>query len=572
MSRALALCALVFAGCGILVKEPPPCASDADCPSGNICFAEGCGDPGTGIVVEVEGSALTSYRARDFALADGTLLATYDFQMGEGLALTGQLQRELSTGVATDRTSYTEGVVVRAVGTSTLLPGITRTFETRFDKPEFGFFEMNVGAGSFTVIATPVDPRVPPVSSTAVVGGAATPSVTFAFPAVDGAPALSGQLVRKLDANGEPVLISQPYTITGADVPTIDLQLFDAANNHPLSQRFPIGATTGEFAITVSPDARTRPRLVLVATPREPGVAIPTKRFELETPLPPAVSLSYGDYGRAAEVVGQIVDGNGGPIVGAHVVLEGVVGGDGTFRSKIVQTNELGEFKVMSLPSQKEGSFTLSVVPPESSAAAYTRRTVTVVATATGAKLEPARISLDERLVVKGSVVGPEGQPAANVSVMATLQGDNASLATFDTQRSLPVEPTVTTTDAEGHFELRLDPGTWRFNYQPSDALPAASRLVTVEKQVDDEGNELTLQTLSPVQLSSGRRVSGSITASRSGKEVALPFSQVRFFRVTTIGGKPASIPLATTIADETGRYTTVLPSVMSTAARNKGP
>ena len=41
---------------------------------------------------------------------------------------------------------------------------------------------------------------------------------------------------------------------------------------------------------------------------------------------------------------------------------------------------------------------------------------------------------------------------------------------------------------------------------------------------------------------------------------------------MTTIGGKPASIPLATTIADETGRYTTVLPSVMSTAARNKSP
>lgn len=572
MKRALALCAVVLSACATAIAEaPPPCASDSDCPSGNICFAEGCGDPGTGIVVEVEGSALTSFRARDFGLADGTLLATYDFQMGEALALTGQLQRELSTGVATDRTSYTEGVVVRAVGTSTLLPGITRTFETRFDKPEFGFFEMNVGAGNFTLIATPIDARVPPVSSTAVVGGAATPSVTFAFPAVDGAPALSGQLLRTID-KGEALLISQPYTATGAEVPTIDLQLFDAANNHPLSQRFPIGTTTGEFAITVSPDARTRKRLVLVATPREPGVAIPTKRFELETPLPPAVSLWYGDYGRPAEVVGQIVDRNGGPIAGAHVVLEGVVGGDGTFRSKIVQTNELGEFKVMSLPSQKEGSFTLSVVPPESSAAAYTRRTVTVISTSSGARLEPARISLEERLVVKGSVVGPSGDAAANVSVTATLQGDNASLSPFDAQRSLPVEPTVTTTDAEGHFELRLDPGTWRFNYQPSDALPAASRLVTVEKQVDDQGNELSVQTLSPVQLSSGRRVSGSITASRSGKEITLPFSQVRFFRVTTIGGKPASIPLATTIADETGRYTTVLPSVMSTAARNKSP
>lgn len=572
MKRALLAALLSLAGCSTLAVDNPPCVSDSDCEAGNICFAEGCGDPGQGVVVEVEGNALSSFRARDFALTDGSLLATYDFQLGDALALSGQLQRLVQTGVPTDRTSYTEGVVVRAVGTSALLPGITRTFETRFDKPEFGFFEMNVGAGEYSLVATPVDLRVPPAGAAATIGETSTPSVTFLFPAVDGAPALSGQLVRKFDASGEPVLISEPFTIAGTDVPTIDLQLFDAANNHPLSQRFPIGGTTGEFAITVSPDARTKPRLVLVATPREPGVAIPSKRFELTTPLPPAVSLTFGDYGKAGEIVGQIVDRSGGPIAGAHVVVEGTVVGDGTFRSKIVQTNELGEFKVMSLPSQKEGSFTLSVVPPESSASAYTRRSVTVVATADGTRLEPARISLDERLIVKGSVLRPQGTPAAGVSVLATLQGDKSSLTTPDSQRSLPVEPTLATTDANGEFQLRLDPGTWRFDYQPSDGLPAASRLVTVAAQVDEKGNELEFQTLSAVQLSSGRRVSGNVSGTKAGKDVVLPFARVRFFRVTTIGGKPASIPLATTIADETGHYTTVLPSVMSTAARNKAP
>lgn len=567
MTRALlALSVLALAACNTSVKVPPPCDSDGDCPTGTVCFAEGCGDPGKGVVVEVEGPALSSYRAHDFALADGSLVASYDFSLGNALALSGQLQRELQTGVPTDRTAYTDGVVVRAVGESSLLPGITRTFETRFDKPEFGFFEMNVGAGSFTVTATPVDPRVPPVSNAAVVDEKMSPSVTFAFPAADGAPALSGQLVRKVDTNGEPILVSAPFTAAGIETPTIDLQLIDPVDNRPLSQRFPIGTTTGEFAITISPDARAKPQLVLVATPREPGVPIPSKRFELNTPLPPAVSLAFGDYGPSGEVVGQIVDGTGTPVPDAHVVLEGTVGGGGTFRSKIVQTNAEGEFKVTALPSGTRGSFTLSVVPPQTSASAYTRTTVTVSVMTDGTlQLEPARVKLSERLLVKGSVLDPDGKPLANVAVLATLQPEKSGGTEV---RSLPVEPTETTTDAAGLFTLRLDPGTWRFDYQPTMNYPPASRLVSVQAQVDSRGDPVDHQDLTAVQFSNGRKVNGLVTRTANGKDVGLPFSQLRFFRVTTIGGKPVSIPLATTIADDAGRYSVILPAVMSTTAR----
>ena len=572
MRALLATSFLVIGALGCSeVLAPRPCVSDAECGEGSICFAEGCGDPGTGIVVEVEGPASSAYRARDFRLPDGSLGAVQDFSMGEPLTLTGQLQRKVA-GDTDDRVPYTDGVVVRASGTSTLIPGITRIFETRFERPEFGVFTMNVGEGSYSMMATPTDTSVPPVAAerTTVISAEASASVNFTFPAVDGAPALSGRLVRKFDERDEPVLVSAPYTLAMEPVPQVDLQLFDASNLQPLSQRFPIGQTTGEFAVNVSPDARTRARLVLVATPREPGVAIPTKRFELTTPLPPAVSLAFGDYGNPATVRGKIVDSQGTPVAGAHVVLEGTVVGDGTFRSKVVVTDENGQFSVISLPSRGEGTFKLSVVPPQSSRAAYTQRSVTVISNGTTMKLEPADITLQDRFIVRGSVLLPNGKPAPKVAVRATYQANKPDALEV---RSLPLEPAEVATNDEGRFELRLDPGQWRFEYQPVstavESLPMASRLVIVEPTIDDKGEASESLELPAVQLSFGRAVTGTVRGMRSGDSVKLPFAQLRFFRVTTIGGKPVSILLSSTIADEDGKYNAVLPSVMSTLRRS---
>ena len=60
----------------------PICTTDADCAEGMLCFAEGCGDPGKNIVVEVEGGALNGQFARDFKLEAGTLGKTFDCKIG----------------------------------------------------------------------------------------------------------------------------------------------------------------------------------------------------------------------------------------------------------------------------------------------------------------------------------------------------------------------------------------------------------------------------------------------------------------------------------------------------------
>lgn len=577
-SRALLTAAFftVFAGCSTFAPERPPCVSDQDCPEGTLCFAEGCGDPGTNIVVEVEGVAQSNHKARDFAIADGTLGATQNFSLGAPLVISGQLQRELSAGNPADRTSYTESVVVRAVGTSNLLPGITRSFETTFDKPEFGFYEMSLGAGSFKVTATPANTSVPPVSGSATVGTSnIAPSVSFAFPAIDGTPALTGSLVKKLDAQGEAILISAGFD--GGLPPVVDVQLFDPATDQPLSQRFPVGMTEGNFTIPVSPDARMKPKLVFVASPREPGVTVPTKRFVMENPLPTALSLEYGDYGESGDLVGRVVDERSTPVVGAHVVIEGTVVGDGIFRSKIVQTDSEGEFRVRSLGSKSDGAFQITVAPPETSPAAYLRKNIGVTVTFDTnqqkwvANMKPAAIVLADRLLVKGRVVTAtdKDKGMANVGVTATFQSDNAVAGEV---RTLPVDPAEALSDANGDFTMRLDPGTWRFEYRAGGQVPLTTRLVTIKAETDNLGNESDEFELSKVQLSNGRTVNGVVTGLKGNQlEAGLSFAKLRFFNVVTIGGKPVSRLLGESICDELGRYTVVLPSAQMKASNSGG-
>lgn len=584
MKRALGLIALLaLGGCGkpTSAQSEVRCVTDADCPSSQLCFAEGCGDPGRNIVVEVEGGAINGQFARDFALEAGTLGKTSNFSVGGPLSVNGEFQRERSASSNPfDRAPYTESVVVRVVGESMLLPGITRIYEERFASPERGAFEMNVGQGAFVITAMAGDRTVPPATDSVQVPGMES-SVTFVFPAVDGAPAITGQLIKKIDNTllpPEPVLVSTSFALRQLPVPTIDLQLFDVSTNQPLSQRFPISSQTGEFAITVSPEARNRTNLILVASPREPGVAVPTKRFVLDPQVSTAISLEYGDFGEGADLEGTILDSMGMPIAGAQVVLEGTVVGDGTFRSKIVATDARGVFKVSSLGSKSDGSFQLTVMPPKGSRAAYTQRNVTVrVSKMSGAEptatLSPSSLTLDDRLIAKGFVTRPGSneKPASGVFVRATLQLE--SRTSTDGSKALPVEPAETITGEDGTFELPLDPGVWRFEYVPGELLPISSRLVTVKPVIDDMGKKSTTQTLVPVELSFGRTVTGNVTGTGTGtSEQPVPFSRLRFFRVTTVEGRPASILLGTSIADERGRYQVVLPTVPMDDANASSP
>ena len=535
------------------------CVVDEDCSGGQLCFAEGCGDPGKGIVVEVTGNAQSSQYARDFPVDTGKLGPQFDVSLGDPLSITGQFL--IATEPAT--TAYSLPVVVRAEGKSSLLPGITRTFEARFDKPERGFFEMKVAAGDFKVTATPADKTLPPAATqTTVAPGGEALSLAFKFAGGDGLSVISGQLVRTRDETvvpAETTLIASSFLAKGQEVPVMDLQVIEPTSGELLSQRQAVSITTGEFGIGINPVARMGQTVTLLASPREAGVPVPTKQFTLTNPIPNPVVLELGDFGDAALVRGTILDSAGQPVEGAQVVLSGVVKGDGSFRSKIVVTDAKGLFEVMTLASRNEGSFQLSVVPPREARAAATDRSVTVTITDGVATLSPAEITLPDRVVIHGAVTSPMGLAQPGVAVKATRQLEAA-------QAIIATEPAETTTSADGTFSLALEPGIWRFEYFPGQMFPIASRLVTIAG-ANGAGERITDTDLKPVQLSFGRTVSGTVTGNGSRPDQLMPYAQLRFFRVTSVGGLPVSILLGTAITDERGSYSVVLPTAQPQAA-----
>ncbi len=548
---------LLVVGCMSAPLNGPAtvCTSDEACAAGQICFAEGCGDPTSGLVVEVAGGGQV---ARDFALTGGSIATTQNFDLGIAQTVSGEFQRELS---ATERTFYTEPVFVRIVGQSIMIPGVNRVYEGRFDNPERGAFTIKVGDGDFDMTATPIDRIVPPVSNRVrIERSVPPPAITVVFPSVEGAPALSGQLIKTMDKTlvpPEPIQLSATYLEQGITVPTVDVQLFDVQTNQTLSQRFPISASTGEFAITMSPEVRTKSQVLLVASPREAGVAIPTKKFMMQpSQIKGPLTLEYGDFGKAVEVTGTVVDAAGSAVGRAQVVLEGTVVGDGLFRSKIVETDLNGQFSLTTLPSKPDGTLRLTVAPPRGSRAAYSARSVKVIQGDGGVTLSPSRLVLDERTVLSGQVYQTGGSvPAEGVVVQATLQSETSSTTT---NRALSTEPAEALTSQDGTFELSLDPGTWRLEYNSPQLLPISSRLITVAPAL-----EASHTSLPPVSLSVGRTVSGVVTGFIGSTSVVapVPYAILRFFHVTSVEGRPATILLGSSIADDRGRYQVILPN-----------
>lgn len=540
-----ALVLFVTGGCARSTELVPACVADAQCGGSAVCFAEGCGDPLTGLVIEVSGNGVGGQFSRDFAIDDGTLLAVKDLALGEPLRVLGEFQRD---------GFYSEPVRVLAVGASELVPGLSRVFETRVDQPVRGAFQMPIGAGRFRITAVPVDASVPPVVVRDVLVRSAfsAPAVNFAFPTLAQAVTLSGRLLKYVDTSKFPnveVALTEP----GA---AMDLQAFDPLTRDPLSQRFPVSSgqagANGNFTMTLSPRARALNEVLLIASPRDATQPMPTRQFTISTPLPTAVTLELGDTGAPLKVTGQAVDAAGLPLANAQVVLSGTVLGGGTFRSRVVLTDPQGTFALEALRAAEPQS--LTILPPPQSRAAATTASVRLP-DADGALL-PGVVRCDDRITLRGQVLTPEGAPAIGIGVRADEQ-----LAISGPARPLPLEASGTTTDGLGEFALPLDPGTWRLEFTSGGLRPMASRLVVVTSTVDGSGAKVLTQTLAaPVSLARGRRVTGLVTGSTASSQVTpVPYATVRFFRVAPGEASPA-ILLGTTVADEQGLYSITLP------------
>ncbi|MBZ4331594.1 carboxypeptidase regulatory-like domain-containing protein [Corallococcus sp. AS-1-12] len=539
--RALALAlGLTGAGCDFLKEEPPPeqlvCRSDAECAAGQVCFVDGCGNPGGDIVVEVQPHPKAGLLAQDFPV--DRLRAEQNLELFSPVRLAGTVTRG-TTAAADGGTAplpYRAPIHLLATGDSRLIPGVARRYETTLT-PDDGAWVLPVGSGRYTVTLTPVDPALPPLSRDAVVDPSSGGAVAFDLPTASRVVTLTGTLVlqgsKRVDAD-------------------MEVQVLDESLR-PLSQRARVARDTGAFQLVLSAEDAARATVLLRATPVDAGDLVPWKTFVVVPSSTLPAPLELGDPGAPVRVEGRVLEMDGQtPMAGARVSLQGRVAGGGTFKGVPVLTDAQGRYQLTSPPGVAESPLTLVIVPPPGSRSRLTPQQVAVAAVDT---VLPD-VACPARMTVAGSVRNPEGTgPASGVRVVVEPVG---ALEGYP-QPPLGFESPLTT-NSEGSFSLALDPGEYRLDFLPGENLPRVSRFVTVPAGT----SESDVMTLAAFTLSRGRSLSGRITLPPDpalAPDGIAANASVRFFRVVTVGGRPESILLAQTVSDSTGRYSTVLPT-----------
>jgi hypothetical protein len=603
---------LAAGGCdlfdGTPKSPPPPCTGDEQCGDGQVCFADGCGDPGEGIVVEVIPGTATGQLARDFPI--DSLEAVEDLPAFEPAVILGAIQQE--SPLNAEAVPYTGDVIVRAHGESVLIPGRKR-FVQYTVTPDQGAYEVAIPAGSFTVTYTPVDPRLPPLrrAEQLVQPGQAL-NLNLLLPNHSSVVPLTGRLLKKAATStlDPDTFIPEPMQVQAFEPGTCQHPATNGCIGEVYSQRAPVDLDTGAFTLFIQPRLDME-RMIIRATPRDPTALVPSKDFDVPftTPLPSPLELGNydglrddddgdggddradggyrdddgdggddradGGYGGddddngPIDIAGRLVDGAGNPVERAAVLVEGTARGGGTFKTQAVKTDLQGRFTLQTLEPGFGTQLTLWAFPEPTSTAGIVRVQISrVQISSTG---DVGEIRAPDKVEVTGLILRPgDGGPAAGVIVEAEPLAAIADPVRAGEFLPLPRDITRGVSDAKGRYTLRLDPASYRLDFVPTDLLPRVSRFTTV--QAPGSTGQLEPLALPDFKLSQGRRVTGTVRSIprrfSTGGPVPAPFASVKFFRVVNDkDGKPSSsIPLAETLADANGQYSIVFPTAPRSA------
>jgi hypothetical protein len=540
---SLASLALVAAGgCSGRASVSLVCASDAECSAGEVCFPDGCGDPGRDIAVEVVPGASTGQLAQDFLI--DRLQPIQDIQAFEPPIIHGSIQQKVALGI--DAVPYVGEVTFRAYGQSVVIPGRTRWAQYAIVPDPSGAYEVPIPTGSFALTYTAKnDARLPPQRwEKQLIQPGQTLTLSPTFPDPTSLLSIQGRLLRNATAG---------TLVTGT---AMQVQALDAQTATPLSQPATVVAETGGFTLFVEPGIGLS-TVTIRATPQDATALVPSKSFDISLATFVAGSaLELGDYGSPLQVTGRIVDSSGAAMGGVDIFIDGRAVGGGTFRTAAVTTDALGTFSLATLLPMSGTQLTLWAFPDVKSSAGMLKRPVSLPAS--GGNLGDLRAP--DKVQVSGSLTRPDG----SVGSGAFVEGE-AVAALGD--RPLPQGITRSGSDAEGRFTLRLDPAIYRLDFTPTDLLPRVSRFVTIPANVDASGNLQPVE-LPEFTLSRGRRVTGTISSIPrwlgTPEPTPAPYASLKFFRVVMFEGKPSSLLLAETVADAAGNYSVTLPTAQS--------
>ncbi|MFP2963396.1 carboxypeptidase regulatory-like domain-containing protein [Myxococcus sp. 1LA] len=526
LAWTLLVAGLSSTGCVLLEDSPDPsqlvCRADSDCAVNEVCFPDGCGDPGRDIVVEVTSNPQEGMHAQDFQV--DTIRPELNLALFGPATVQGRTVRDM-TPVGNTPRPYNEPLHLTARGESALLPGVARLFTADLI-PLNGNWVLPVATGTYTVTLEPEDLGLPPVRGTATVSPGGSAPLQLVLPSPNQVARLEGRVVR------------QGTQLVDA---ALQAQALDA-DLTPLSQRVPVTRDTGAFSLALPLEASQRTNL-LVRVTAQGDMWVPQKTFTVDPREPLTAPLELGDYGEPVQVSGRILGRAGRPVAEASVSLRGAVGGGGTYQGPLAITDAEGRFTVETLPSEPGGSLSLVVVPPPGSTAGLTVQSVEVPRT--GAVLPD--VVCPERRIIRGTILQSDNSsPALGVRVLAAPVGQVPGWP-----RPPAGGESLGTTDDTGAFRLGLDPGIYRVDFIPTENLPRVSRIITVLP-----GDDASEQVLATFPLQRGRTVRGLVTEAG----LPSPYASVRFYRVADLGGRPSPVLLSQTVSDHLGRYTALLP------------
>ena len=186
------LSAALVTGCGAAYGTDPVlgCRSDSDCDSDEVCFIDGCGDPGKNIVVEVVPNPRGGLHAQDFRVDD------LRSQQNLELYTPSVLQCQVRVAGTSSSGTYSDPITLRMTGESLLIPGVVRHLESTL-VPNNGVYSLPVGTGRYNVTLLATGSELPPLSSTQEVQPGNLVQVDFTLPVSSELVRLSGKVLRQ---------------------------------------------------------------------------------------------------------------------------------------------------------------------------------------------------------------------------------------------------------------------------------------------------------------------------------------------------------------------------------------